>query len=87
VNYAWHDVLGNLGVVIILVSYTLLQLQRIDPRGWFYSAANGLGALLVLASLFFDFNLSAVLLEVAWVLISVFGLWQVWRRRQKMRES
>ena len=82
-NYAWHDVLGNLGVVLILLTYGLLQLQRIDPLGWRYSAGNGLGALWILISLFYDFNLSAVLLESAWLAISGFGLWQFWRRRQR----
>ncbi len=73
-SFRWYDVVGSLGVLLVLLSYLLLQLGRLRATDFAYSAANGLGALLILVSLSFDFNLPAVLIEAAWLLISLFGL-------------
>lgn len=80
--YHWYDFVGNIGIVFILGSYLLLQLERISAVDWRYSAANGLGAALILFSLYFAFNLSAFLIEAAWLLISVFGLIKAFRARR-----
>lgn len=73
-TYGWHDLLGNVGVIIVLVSYLLLQLERLSATRPPYLLANGLGALLILISLMNQFNLSAFVIEAAWLLISVYGL-------------
>jgi hypothetical protein len=39
-----------------------------------YSMANGFGAALVLVSLWFNFNLSAFVIEIFWLLISLLGI-------------
>ncbi|HET6630202.1 MAG TPA: hypothetical protein VFG91_10545 [Woeseiaceae bacterium] len=80
-TYEWHDLLGNIGVLLILGTYLLLQMQRLSAQGWLYSAANGLGALLVLLSLTQQFNLSAFAMELVWLFISIYGLKQWYRRR------
>jgi len=77
-----YDALGIIGVVLILAAYLALQLEKIDPKSVAYSALNGLGAALILVSLYFDFNLSAALIESAWLAISVFGLFKAVRSRQ-----
>ena len=76
------DIIGLIGVGLILLAYGALQFQKLDPLNWRYSAMNGLGAALILVSLYFDFNLSAVVIEGAWVLISAYGLWRAWRVRK-----
>jgi len=73
-TYGWHDLLGNVGVFVILATYLLLQLQRLSATRPPYLLANGLGALLILISLMNQFNLSAFVIEAAWLLISVYGL-------------
>jgi hypothetical protein len=80
-TYEWHDFVGNVGVLLILASYLLLQMQRLSALGWVYSVANGVGALLVLISLTQEFNLSAFLMELVWLLISIYGLREWYRRR------
>ena len=72
--FEWHDAAGTAGAVIILVSYFLLQLQRISSRALSYSLLNGLGALLILVSLSIEFNLSAFVVEAFWLLISIIGV-------------
>ena len=80
-TYHWYDFIGNIGIVFILGSYLLLQMDRVSAADWRYSAANGLGAALILFSLYFAFNLSAFLIEAAWLLISLFGLVKAFRSR------
>lgn len=80
-TYEWHDFVGNVGVLMIAASYLLLQMQKLSAQGWVYSAANGLGALLVLISLTQEFNLSAFAMELVWLLISIYGLREWYRRR------
>ncbi len=72
--YSWHDVLGIIGVAFILVAYLLLQLERMSATGPSYLLANGFGSFLILVSLVNEFNLSAFVIEVAWLLISAYGL-------------
>lgn len=73
-NYGFIDFVGNIGVVIIVVAYLLLQLDRIKSSDLAYSVLNAVGASLIVASLIVDFNLSALLMEVFWVLISFIGI-------------
>ncbi len=73
-NYHWYDFAGNIGVVMILLSYLLLQMQKLSIEDWRYSCVNALGAGLILLSLFYAFNLSAFIIEAAWLLISLYGL-------------
>ena len=70
------DIIGMLGTATILLSYLLLQTGRLNAERWPYSAMNGVGALLVLISLWYEFNLAAFVLELAWWLISAWGLYR-----------
>ena len=73
-SYEWYDVLGNIGVCIILGCYLLLQLEKIDSNGLLFSTFNAVGALLILISLVYEFNLSAFFIEFFWLLLSLFGI-------------
>ena len=70
----WYDVAGFAGVILIIVAYLLLQLNKLPSSSPVYSAMNAVGALLVLVSLLFDFNMSAFVVEAFWFLISLMGL-------------
>ena len=73
-GYAWHDLVGNVGVLLILGTYFALQIGRIESTSVAYSALNALGAGSITVSLLFDFNLSAFVVEAAWVAVSLYGL-------------
>lgn len=72
-NLTWFDLAGFVGVVLIVIAYLLLQLNRLSSSAPSYSLLNALGACLVMVSLLFSFNLSAFLMEAFWFLISLFG--------------
>ena len=73
-DYPLHNVVGNLGVLLIVGTYFMVQIRRMSALQPPYIVLNGLGALFILYSLWFDFNLSAFLIELIWLLISVLGL-------------
>lgn len=73
-NYGLHDFVGNVGVVVVLLTYLLLQMDRMVASSLTYSISNAIGAVLILISLAQDFNLSAVIIESVWLIISVFGM-------------
>ena len=81
----WHDWLGSLGVLIIVAAYLWLQIGRIAGQNVVVSGANLLGSILILVSLYFNFNFSAVLIEIFWIVISLFGLVMGLRRLKLTR--
>lgn len=80
-DYAWYDVVGNVGVLCVVGSYLALQVERLDSRGLAYSLINAAGALALMISLSFDFNLSSMIIECFWLAISMVGLCRWWLRR------
>ena len=75
-NFHWFDLAGFTGVVLIIVAYLLLQLEKLQSSSPRYSLLNAAGALLIMVSLIFAFNLSAFIVEAFWFLISLMGLWR-----------
>jgi predicted membrane protein len=86
-QYAWYDFAGNIGVALMVIAYLLLQAEKLRSTDLSYSLMNGAGALLVVISLFYRFNLSAFLVEVFWLLISVYGLIRYLGRTRATKES
>jgi hypothetical protein len=70
----WYDIVGTVGVAIIVLTYVLLQIERIQSGHLMYSLLNAIGAALILISLYFDFNFPSVVVESFWLLISLFGI-------------
>lgn len=68
------DMFGVVGVLLILIAYAGATSGKLDARRAPALLLNLGGALLILLSLYFDFNLSAVLMEGAWALVAVIGL-------------
>lgn len=77
------DIVGSVGVAIIVLTYLLLQMSVLKIEGIIYSSANALSSLLVLYSLYYHWNLSAVLVEVFWCGISLYGTVKVLMLKRK----
>ena len=63
-NFHLFDLVGFIGVLLIVVAYLLLQLDKLPSSSPKYSLLNAGGALLIIVSLIFAFNLSAFIVEV-----------------------
>ncbi|CAN5545597.1 hypothetical protein BH10ACI1_BH10ACI1_32900 [soil metagenome] len=80
-KYLWYDAVGSVGVGIIIVTYILLQVEKIRSDRPAYSLLNALGAGLIILSLLFNFNFSAFIVELFWVLISIYGVIRFFLKR------
>jgi hypothetical protein len=72
----YADIIGNIGVVAFLAAFFLMQKGRISHIGLPYLSLNLAGAILLMISLLIHWNLSAFLLEAAWALISMYGIYK-----------
>ncbi len=86
-SYGVLDLIGNIGVVILIITFLMLQLNKLPSDGLAYSLLNAIGASLIVVSLLFDFNLSALLMEVFWVLISFVGIYRYFRLKALRSET
>jgi hypothetical protein len=75
-NFHLFHLAGFTGVVLIIAAYLLLQLEKLPSSSPRYSMLNAVGAMLIMVSLIFAFNLSAFIVEAFWFLISLVGLWR-----------
>ena len=73
-TYAWYDIIGTLGVAVIILTYVLLQIGRLKSEQLAYSLLNAVGAALILVSLYYSFNFPSFVVEFFWLLISLFGI-------------
>ena len=79
-RYGLLDVFGIAGVILLVITYLLLQVNKLQSNGLLYSMLNAIGASLIILSLLDNFNLSAFLMEAFWVLISLIGVVRYLRR-------
>ncbi|MBT8058407.1 MAG: hypothetical protein KJO33_02355 [Gammaproteobacteria bacterium] len=82
-DYPLSDLVGNIGVVLIVGSYFLVQIDRMSSRGLSYTLLNTVGAACIIYSLYYDFNLSAFIVEAFWLLISLVGLGRIYLERRR----
>jgi len=79
-RYGLLDIFGIAGVILLVITYLLLQVNKLQSAGLLYSLLNAFGAGLIILSLLDNFNLSAFLMEAFWVLISLVGVVRYLRR-------
>lgn len=81
------DVIGVSGVIIVVATYMLLQIDKIDAKGFWYSFLNAIGSVMILYSLTYNWNLASIIIEFFWIAISLFGLWKWNKTRNKVKKT
>tara|TARA_B100001093_G_scaffold294359_1_gene280770 strand:+ start:1144 stop:1395 length:252 start_codon:yes stop_codon:yes gene_type:complete len=79
------EFIGYTGVALLIITYAMLQLDRIDPKGFWYSFNNLLVAILVTVSLIETPNKPSMVIEFFWFIISVYGI-IMYNKRRKVSE-
>lgn len=77
------DLIGFVGVALLIGTYALLQLDRIDPKGFWYSFNNMIVAILVTVSLLYTMNKASMVIEVFWFIISIYGIVMYFKRQNE----
>ena len=75
------DAIGMLGTIMVVLAYYLLQLDKVVSSSFSYNILNLVGAVLLLISLCFTFNLASFVIELFWIGASLIGLWKIYRAR------
>jgi hypothetical protein len=81
-NLQWYDWIGMLGTLMVLAAFFLLQAGRLSGTGIVYQMLNLLGAGGVMVSLLGQFNVSVFFLELAWMLVSAYGIARSFKARR-----
>ena len=75
------DVVGLVGSAIFIAAFAYANFAERFDKLWF-NLANLFGAVLLLASLWINFNLAAFVLEIAWGVIASLGIVAALRARR-----
>jgi hypothetical protein len=74
---------GIVGVGCIIAAYFLLQYGRLQSSDLRYPLTNLIGSILILLSLIHAWNLPSFIIEICWIMISLFGILKIVRSRQE----
>jgi hypothetical protein len=85
--FSLSDKVGICGVSFILIAYFMLSMGKWTANQLIYQLFNFSGAWLILFSLYFHWNLSSVLIEIAWIMISLVGLYKKFEKRFIKRDA
>ncbi len=78
------DVIGFIGVAILLIAYFLNLINKVKNSGFTYLIMNFVGAgTSSLASVLLNY-LPFIILEASWTLVSMIGLFTYFRKTQKI---
>lgn len=75
---------GIAGVIILLIAYFAISTGKMSANTISYHFFNGIAGLMLLFSLYFEWNTPAVIMESLWVLISLIGMVRVTRMKGKV---
>ncbi|MEP5766405.1 MAG: hypothetical protein ABJ308_17525 [Halieaceae bacterium] len=75
------DVIGMVGTALVVLAYYLLQLEKLESTSLSYNLMNFFGAVFLLISLCFTFNLASFVIELFWIGASLIGLWKLYKHR------
>ncbi len=76
------DGFGLAGSLVVIVAYFATQKGWLSATDWKYPFVNLIGCVLIMISLSAAWNLSAFVVEVFWVAISLYGLLRHFRARR-----
>jgi hypothetical protein len=76
------DIVGLIGSALFIAAFAYANLAEQFDKLWF-NLVNLIGAALLLASLWINFNLAAFVLEIAWAGIALLGIVAALRARRR----
>ena len=76
---------GFTGDFFILLAYYLLQAGKIKADQFSYLMYNFLGAILIMSSLYYRPNAPVLMIEIAWISISLYGFFVYYKNKKLAR--
>jgi len=75
------NIIGLVGSALFIAAFAYSNVAR-SINFLLFNMLNLVGAILLIASLSVHFNMAAMVLEIAWAIIAVFGIVKAWRGRE-----
>ncbi len=79
------DVIGMSGTFLVVGAFFLLQLGKLPASGIGYNVMNLTGAILLLISLCYNFNLASFVIEIFWIAASLIGIYKYYKARRELK--
>lgn len=76
------DIIGMTGTFLVVGAFFMLQLEKASPDSLTYNLMNLSGAILLLISLCYNFNLASFVIELFWIAASLIGLFKYFKARK-----
>lgn len=73
------DIIGMSGTFLVVSAFFGLQLKKINAESLTYNLMNLVGAILLLISLCYNFNLASFVIELFWITASLIGLYKLYK--------
>lgn len=77
------NIIGLIGVILIVTMYIRLQIGSLSPLQFSYSLYNFIGAIAILFSLLFNWNLASVVIECVWMVASIVGMIKALKKKKE----
>lgn len=77
-----YQFIGFVGMLFVVMAYFLLQTNKYTISSLPYQVLNLVGAILLLISLCVHFNLGSFIIEVFWILITLYGMAKNLKRKR-----
>jgi paired small multidrug resistance pump len=68
------ELIGWIGVLLILLAYSMVMLEIIAPENILYGLINFVGALGIIVSSYYKRDFQPVLLNIAWLIVAGIGI-------------
>jgi len=78
----WSDIVGQCGMLLLVGTYFLLQTDRIDAKGFWYSFFNLIVAILLGINLYYKPVIANITLEIFWATMSIWGMYKWYKGRK-----
>ncbi|AXH11740.1 CBU_0592 family membrane protein [Halarcobacter bivalviorum] len=77
-----YQFIGFVGMLFVVLAYFLLQTNKYTISSLPYQVLNLVGAILLFISLCVHFNLGSFIIEVFWILITLYGMYTNLKRKK-----
>ncbi len=81
------DLVGSIGVAILLIAFILILTNKISKKGLLYLLMNLIGSGLAAFAPFLIHYTPFIVLEISWMVASLFGLWKYYKKRVVLPKS
>lgn len=71
-----YQIIGFFGMIFVVVAYLFLQMNKLKNDDYAFLYMNLIGSILLIISLFKHLNLGSMIIEIFWLIITIYGFKQ-----------